>query len=291
MKLEKAHSEDLHINITADAADRKYADGQVSSKFHFRCPDENCSAPVTCANLDKPESRRKRDPYYKVVGEHSEECLIGKDIQSMKRRSRGYEDIYSDSDEYFSHAVRLNLQSPSAKRLDSEGRANEQSNSTGKLKSNSSEGEGKRKIQRSKTLSSLIDAFLEKAPMTIQLPEVGLIDIQDLFIEIDGQAISTFPDEFRIYYGKAWINKRKGGYGFCFANHLTSGELTAQPSTYLPMDKIEEGTFARFEQNRLDKLANNLPKTVFLLAETTPRPNGEYINIWCEGPEYLDYRL
>lgn len=291
MKLEKALAVELGKIISAQEADKQHADGNITSKFKFQCPDDNCSAAVTCANLDRPKHKRKRDPYYKVVGNHSAECNIKKDIEPQKKGARNATDIYSDSDEYIDHAIRLNLQPPSTKRPEPTGKSEGDNSEESRAKPGNALEAGKRKIQRSKTISSLIDAFLAKEPLTIQLPEVGLIDIKDLFVEIKGQDLSELDDEFRIYYGNGWINKRAGGYGFVFANKLKHDNIERKLTTYLSDDKIEEGSFKKFKKSTLDKLANKYPKQIFLLSETTPYPNGDFINIWCEGPEYLDYRL
>ncbi len=53
MKLDKAFAEDIELSITAQEADNQFAEGKIKSKFSFQCPDENCDAPVTCANLDR----------------------------------------------------------------------------------------------------------------------------------------------------------------------------------------------------------------------------------------------
>lgn len=291
MKLEKAYSEELGTSISAQEADKQYEEGNITSKFKFQCPDEDCSAQVTCANLDRPKAKRKRDPYYKIVGEHIDKCEIASDIEAQRKGPRGTRDIYSDSDEYIDNAIRLNLQPPSTKKPETTDREREVEGGEGRAKPGNTPESGKRKIQRSKTLSSLVDAFLANESHIIQLPEVGLIDINELFVEINGQDISKFPDEFRIYYGKGWIKKRKGGYGFVFANKLKHEELVSQPSTYISDTQIDEGCFKWFRKSTLEKLANNLPKTIFLLSETTPYPNGGFINIWCEGLEYLEYRF
>ena len=56
-----------------------------------------------------------------MVGEHSEECSIKKDIELQTTGSRSPNNIYGGSDEYIKGAFRLNLQSPSTRRLDSTG--------------------------------------------------------------------------------------------------------------------------------------------------------------------------
>lgn len=291
MRLEKAFAKDIELSITAQEADRRFAEGRIKSKFHFQCPDDNCDAPVTCANLDRPKEKRKRDPYYKVVGKHSSQCDLAKDIEAQRKSSKVTSDIYSDSDEYIDNAIRLNLQPPSTKRPETNGAAIEEENAEGKASQGSEPESGKRKIQRSKTLSSLIDAYLTDESLAVQLPEIGVIDINDLFVEINGQNLAVLEDEWRVYYGKAWFNRRDSGYSIVFEKTLTSNEITRRPSTYMSVDKLEESGFKRFRLNVLEKIADNKPKMVFVLSETGPRISNGYINIWCEGPEYLDYRL
>lgn len=290
MKLEKAFSEDIGLNITAQKADTEFSKGIIKSKFNFQCPDENCDAPVTCANLDRPKNKRKRDPYYRVVGQHNHLCTLAKDIDASKRNSRA-SNIYSDSDEYINNAIRLNLQPPSTKRLESTVRSKLEDEANRKSRLGNNEESGKRKIQHSKTLSSLIDSFIAKESHIIQLPETGLIHIRDLFVEINGQDLSDIEDDYKIYYGKAWFNKKEHGYSIVFDEELTLSSTTKRPSTYIPTDKLVESGFKRFNISTLNKISDNKPKTVFLLSETGPRLKNGYINIWCEGPEYLDYRI
>lgn len=290
MKLVKAYADDINESITADLADKLYAEGKIKSKFSFQCPDSNCNAPVTCANLDRPKVKRKRDPYYKVVGDHSGECHIVKDIESQRKNSRTKADIYSDSDEYIEHAIRLNLQPPSVKRPEKIGKNEDGEDGETRARPGNAKESGKRKIQRSKTLSSLIDAFLANESHLIQLPDVGVIHIKDFFIEINGQDLSEFEDEFRIYFGKAWFNKKEQGYSIVFDKVLTSIDITRRPSTYMPLSKLLESGFKRFKLKELEKLADKKPKTVFLLSEAGPQLRNGYINFWCEGAEYLDYR-
>lgn len=60
MKLEEAFSLELRRLVSADDADRAF-NKAINSKHMFKCPDPKCDAQVTCANLDKPRSFRKRD--------------------------------------------------------------------------------------------------------------------------------------------------------------------------------------------------------------------------------------
>ena len=290
MKLDKAFSEDIEINITAQEADKLFVEGDIKSKFNFQCPDENCDAPVTCANLDRPKYKRKRDPYYKVVGKHRPKCDLVKNIDTQRKSTSTSIDIYSNEDEYVDNAIRLNLQPPSTKRSESIDNTQGSDDTNIRARPSNSPESGKRKIQRSKTLSSLIDAYRADETHIVQLPEIGLIDIKYFFVEINGQDLSDLEDEYRIYYGKAWFNKKENGYSIVFDKKLISGDVVKRPSSYMPIDKLEESGFRRFNANILEKISDGKPKIVFLLSETGPRLRDGYINIWCEGPEYLEYR-
>lgn len=291
MKLEKAFSEDLKACITAQEADRQFGKKNIKSKFDFQCPDEKCHAPVTCANLDRPKEKRKRDPYYKIVGSHSPHCDLAKDIKAQKTSSRTGSGLYSDSDEYVENAIRLNLRPPSTRRPEASGIYVGEDGVEGKGRREGGAESGKRKIQHSKTLSSLIDSYRANESILVQLPGTGVVDINDLFFEVDGQDIADLEDDFRIYYGKAWFNKKERGYSVVFENMLTLGDTTRRPSTYLPIDVLGDSGFKRFKLSTLEKIADNKPKMVYVLSETGPRVKNGYINIWCEGPEYIDYRL
>lgn len=130
MKLEKAYSEDLNKRITAEEADYRYSIGDITSKHAFNCPDDLCMALVTCANLDKPKVKRKRDPYYKIVGEHHTDCLIKKDTELSNQRQATSDSLYAGQDEYIDDAVRLNLSPPSAKRPGGEATGLDKANMT-----------------------------------------------------------------------------------------------------------------------------------------------------------------
>ncbi|WP_282167116.1 hypothetical protein [Shewanella japonica] len=290
MKLEKSYSIELQRNISPVEADLKYREGKITSKFAFECPDDNCHAAVTCANLDRPKEKRKVEPYYKVVEVHSERCLIGKDLSGVKRKKSKYSD-YSETDEYISNAVRLNLRPHSTKRpVEKDGVSEDEFITKGRPIRESDGEEGKRKKQASKVLSSMVDSFLSEESILVQLPEIGTMPIQELFVEIDGQKIESFADEFRIYFGKAWFNKHEAGYSVVFANRLEHDENVVRPSFFIPNSLIEETSYRLFQEKKLNGLLDKKPRLVFIASETGPFCKDKYINFWLEGLEYLEYR-
>lgn len=76
--LSKALSLETGESLTAEEASRLFIQRTISDKRKFICIDENCSALITCANMDKLPYKRKVDPYFRTVEEHSAECQIYK---------------------------------------------------------------------------------------------------------------------------------------------------------------------------------------------------------------------
>jgi len=293
MKLEKAFSLDLNRTMTATDADYHYQQGAIRSKFSFKCPDLHCDAQVTCANLDRPRNERILDPYYRVVSDHSDTCTITKDIQ--KETKSVYHDEYSDSDEYIENAFRLNLRPPNNTRAGNDDEADDDKQTGGvRGRSQTTNTPTKRKQQRSRTVSSLVASFLNGDDFEIQLPGTSLISLRKLFIEIDGQQISDFEDDMRIYYGKAWINKSPNGNGFSvrFANALQHEELNVRPSFFINDELIKQSGYRKFQQTTLEALATSKPVDIYILSAIGPYPHksGEYINFKLEGLEYMEYR-
>ncbi len=291
MKLEKARSIDLEKVITPTEADAQFQKSNIKSKFDFQCPDKNCDAQVTCANLDRPKHLRKREPYYKIIGEHSDECLIAQDIEKQPLRVQK-SDIYSSEDKPIEGAFRINFQPPSTKKTESDSQGLDNKDTSSRIKADSQSNSSKQKLQASKTLSSIVDSHLNSEPIELQLPDIGKIGIKDLFIEVEGQDISSFTDKWRVYYGKAWFNKRPNSYSVKFVNKLTAGKVIAQPSFLISTESLNNSGFAKFNQQTMADIADKIPKLVFLLSKTAPYlKDSKYINIWCEAPHYMDYRL
>lgn len=136
----------------------------------------------------------------------------------------------------------------------------------------------------------MVDSFLNKENLTVQLPGIGAMPIQELFVGVNGQKVESFVDEFRVYFGKAWINKYEAGYSIVFANKLNHGDIAARPSFFIPNSLIAETTYRLFQEKKLDEQADKKPRLVFIASETGPYCKGKYINFWLEGLEYLEYR-
>lgn len=74
MHLEEAFSLQFGQTITAERAYELFWADIINDKRAFQCPGDNCTAQVTCANLDAPEQDLKVQPHYRPYGEHIEGC-------------------------------------------------------------------------------------------------------------------------------------------------------------------------------------------------------------------------
>ncbi|EME3968330.1 hypothetical protein VYH29_000374 [Vibrio fluvialis] len=295
MKLEKALSLEIDSSITASKADELYKKS-IFSKFKFECPDPECDAQVTCANLDKKKEKRKRDPYFKVVGLHSSDCQIAKDQQQVGKTKRVQSDIYSDNDEFFDNAVRFNVQEPSTtKPTDDTPETSEEEVREVRTKLGDGDDCRKRKIQRSKTLSSMVDSYLKGENFDVQLPNVGVVKLQDLFVEVDGNQLGDFEDEFRVYFAEAYINKRANGdFSVNFAAHVKDGEEEKKLSFLITDEVVERYPFKKYQRSALEKLSNKYRKKIYILSETGPfinNRNNEYANFWIESLMFMECRF
>lgn len=293
MKIKKALSITTQQIITPVRADELYWQGIITSKYAFQCPDRNCSAEITCANLDKEVHLRKIAPYYRVIGEHAENCQISADIrhiQQTKTRKRIGE--YNTERTIDKLIIRLNTSNlDNAIRIFNEAATScEQCAQHNDFAKKDRSKYGQR--QQTMVLSDLVDAFFRGCDVWIELPSREEVHIQDFFIELAGQNIEKFPEEMRCYYGAAWLNynEDKGSYSFNFSQRLTLDREERRTSFLLPNELIEASSYSKFEKRTLRKSADKKLKDVFIISKPKPSKNRQYINFSCESFEYLDYR-
>lgn len=292
MSIELAYSIDLQREVSAEVADLYFREGKIKSKYRFRCVEKNCDAQITCANLDKPKKLRRRDPYFKYVSGHSEECRIGK-LTKERLKTTHYSDLYQDTDEYRTDTVRLDLSS-SGPTKNALGRCDEEEGSKpGGRSGSDSRGSGKRKIQRQKRLCSLVDCYTKGEYFDVELPD-EIINLKDMFIRINGQDITTFYDDLRVYFGRAFFNRSKKDNGFVvrFGEKLKYQELSVLPTFFIPDRTLEYSRRAKYTKESLMPLVDKRSKWVYLLSDTSPHKSihGDYINFNFSGTEYIEYR-
>lgn len=288
MKLEKAYSIEIDKIVSASEADSYYQKGEISSKFAFTCPGDNCNAQVTCANLDKPVIKRIRSPYYLIVGACCDGCEINRAIEAENRRRGVGRDIYSKNEVGIYGAVRLDVTPLSNKRSSGYVDSGDDGFDIAWGKSSSVDSGSKRKNQPKRRLSSLVSAFINKEDLNIQVPNEGVMPILDFFIDVRDKEIVDLDDGYRVYYGKAWVNKSDKGYIIRFKDTMKCGDIISSPSFFVPLRFFEESSFGDFNLNFMDVLANKKLKDVYILCEVAPYlVKKKYINLMLKGLEFF----
>ncbi|PHM71797.1 hypothetical protein [Xenorhabdus sp. KJ12.1] len=296
MKLVQARSLELNKDISAEEADKFFIQGLVTSKHLFECPEPNCHAQVTCANLDRPKRLRKRDPYFKFVSEHAPECKLGEQIDDEYRQIKRTKDDPEVLPFIRDDIVELDLSIPN-KHTTHDVPANEDDDSVtkrSKLSVSDDESENSQRRHSRKRLSGLVTAFIDKENFFLETAE-GRLHLKDFFIRVnDYKDIREYPDEPRIYYGKAWLNRKDDYYLVRFANEMHSGNVKCKPTFFIPARLVDHSDYQRTSREMLDKIAMSTPSKplyLFIFSELPPVKNniGNYINFKLDDLTYLYY--
>ena len=294
MRLEQAYSLELGKDITADEADKFFTEGALTSKHLFECPEQGCNAQVTCANLDRPKRLRKRDPYFKFVSEHSSTCRLeaesDEEIRYVKTTQEDPEALPFILDD----VVDIDL-SPPGKRIVHDLPTLEDEDAIAKrLRKpvvNDDEESLKHRHSR-KRLSGLVHSFIRKENFFLNTAD-GKLPLRDFFIKVnDSKDLSTYSDEPRIFFGKAWLNRKDNYYLVRFDSEMRAGELRCKPTFFIPARLVDSSEYKRTSSETLDKLSlASRPLYLFIFSELPPvRSNaGDYINFKLDDLNYLYY--
>ena len=294
MSLLQAYSLDLGKIINAKEADIAYEKGLVSGQKNFQYPHQACGIAVTCANLERPKYKRKVDPYFKSVENHKFGCPFAEEERRIKLREIDKNGFYEN---VASGEILVNLAEPTPKKQNSDNASEVKEINVSRTCQLSDSKKDKVSTNQTKTLSVLVSSFLnnENFPITLPRPYQERIFLKDAFIKVDGQDLSSLEQNcWRVYYGKAWINKLSSGdYQIKFDSQLhdLSVEVNGvRPSFFISKSLICDSPYEKFTKEKIDELViQKKPKQVFIFSDV-PSLNHtkKYINFILEGLPYLE---
>ncbi len=295
MKLEHARSLELGEDITAGDADKLFALGALTSKHLFECPELNCHAQVTCANLDRPKRLRKRDPYFKFVSEHSVGCLLEAETDEDMRRIKSMREDPEALPFIIDDVVDLDLSTPNRRIIHDLPTSDDEDAITKRSRKTVADDEENNRFRHSrKRLSGLVSAFIEKENFFLNTAE-GKLHLRDFFIRVgNSKDLSEYPDEPRVYFGKAWLNRKDDYYLVRFDNEMRTSKIKCKPTFFIPARLVERSEYRRTSREKLDKIALATPSKplyVFIFSELPPVKSntGNYINFKLDDLTYLYY--
>ncbi len=302
MSLDVAYSVEINDFIDPDKAYELYWSGMLDDKRAFFCPGTNCSASVTCANLDKDTHSLKVVPHFRVFGIHSKDCEIARNVPLrlkyaeptvqtathkaldvsivdtfMDKRPDSYYDHYKNN----SHSKNAKVKIVNVLKAKSERQLKE-------IGITSS-------IYSVRTVVSRYARY--KKDGTLDLRRLNLagkdIPYTSLFNKIENQVVSDLPQLPLIYYGWAFINRLLSGYGYQirFRKNLESDSGNKNVTIMIGDRLIEKYKMKKLVAKRIEKIYQSPNPTAYVFIYGTPKinqRNERFVNIDITNLDMID---
>ncbi|MDN3699179.1 hypothetical protein QWY97_17790 [Vibrio cortegadensis] len=304
MSLDVAYSIEIDDFIDPDKAYELYWSGMLEDKRAFLCPGTNCSASVTCANLDKDTNSLKVVPHFRVFGSHSKGCEVSRNVPLklkyaepttqtathktldtsvvdtfLEKRPESYYDHYKNNSRAKNAKVRVvNVLKSKADR---------QLKEIGVISS----------IYSVRTVVSRYARY--KKDGTVELRRLNIAgkdkSYTSLFSKIENQIVSDLPQMPSIYYGWAFINRLPSGHGYQikFKKKLkANGSDKEFTTTVMIGDRlIERYKMKKLVAKRIEKIYKSPSPTAYVFIYGMPRindRNDRYANIDITNLDMID---
>lgn len=292
--LNYAYSKEIDDIIDAELAYELFWNDVIKDKKAFSCPDPNCNANVTCANMDTPNFDLKQNPHFRAY-DHSSTC----EIDSMQKKNLSPNNAKGNVKTY--NLDELLLSRPDYKR--NHNTIDIQKVIDGKIYKgiNPRNKEGINNYNpRYFTIRSLVTKLSkirssnEDDQYFIKIGEEQ-ISYKELFIGIFDQNLENLPSKPRIYWGSAFLDKveSKNLFTVRFSNDLKYNNLKLRPSFLLHEDLIKMSK-SKLIKKRIQLFADIQPHLALVFIYGMPyinqKGNKTYINFKLENLDLLDVR-
>ncbi|TOI27782.1 hypothetical protein [Vibrio parahaemolyticus] len=307
MSLDVAYSIEIDDFIDPDKAYELYWSGMLEDKRAFLCPGTNCSANVTCANLDKDTSSLKVVPHFRVFGSHTKGCEVSRNVPLklqyaepttqtathktldtsivdtfLEKRPESYYDHYKTNSRAKNAKVRMvNILKSKAER---------QLKEIGVTSS----------IYSVRTVVSRYARYKKDGTLELRRLNIAGKDkpYTSLFSKIENQIVSDLPQMPSIYHGWAFINRLPSGHGYQikFKKKLKGNSSDKEFTTTVMIGDrlIEHYKMKKLVAKRIEKLYKSPNPTAYVFIYGTPRVNernGRYANIDITNLDMIDICL
>lgn len=303
MSLDVAYSIEANDFVDPDRAYDLFWSGVITNKRAFVCPGAECSAQVTCANLDKDVQNMRVVPHFKVYGAHGAACGIANgepvdlelepaetDGQERKTVDQSIVDVFKleRPDSYYDeHSVEPGADIQVAKK-----RAKSTRPYTPRLGESGLVGPiySVRSVV-SRYIRYRFDKTLEFRRLNIAGQDVPYASIFKCIWEQD---LDDLPDHPVIYYGWAFVDRTKdeNAYRIRFKKNFMRGNESLVTSSFVSDAFIESYKLKNLMAVRLSKIAQKPKPTafVFLYGQPSMRTsNGKsYANFDLKNLDMID---
>lgn len=305
MKVEEAYSTDYCGTVDAEKAYDLFWSGTIKNKKNFECPDPNCEAQITCANLDKVRDKMKNVLHFKAYGLHSSKCNVVSDKIKVTRE----QDII-DSGEPRKSYIESETDILLLKRPKQHSRIVNILTNVSVIENNAIKSKikqnyfsnSKRDPEYStiKPLVSKFEEYLLKGHLYKHFIKISdyKLSYKSMFIEVNNQEFNTFSKYPRIYYGEAIIIKaRTNDYRIRFINQINHQGKSYNPEVYINESLLNKHYMRRYWKNLLDEivlLKNNVLFYVYCKPgfneSTKSNVTTTYLNFKSNSLDYLEFK-
>lgn len=304
MKIEKAYSLDGDEIVDAELAYDYYWAGIIKNKKNFECPAENCSAKITCANLDKIRQDMKVDPYFKAVSTHESDCDLKREMGKTQTSSNSVDKVANNKAKKIDNLPDIfGFSRPAShfyKKQKSLNNFSVVSSEERQSKRKSEANLSGRKSSTHYSLRAFVSKFLRyqsKGLLCQRHIKIKDYDIsyKEMFISVSGQDLDNISKYPRIYFGKAFINKRREvDYSASFKESLLCDKKPLRPSIYISESLINDGFTQKLSQEKFEDISNKKPPISWVFVYGIPKvktvKSTNYININISSLDYFDLR-
>ncbi|EPS3610741.1 hypothetical protein ACVELR_003564, partial [Vibrio cholerae] len=299
-----AYSLEIDDFIDPDKAYELFWSGMLEDKRAFICPGTNCTASVTCANLDKDTSSLKVVPHYRIFGDHSDECEIHKKVPLKLKYAETTVQTAAHKT-LDTSIVDTFLENRPASYYDlykkSLGSKNSKTRTVSILRAKS-----ERQLKEIGVISNIysvrtvVSRYARyKKDGTLGLRRLNLsgkdVPYESIFNKIERQVVSDLPQLAHIYHGWAFINRLRSGYGYQikFRNKLKNEDSSQEYiTTIMIADRlIEQYKMKKLVAKRMEKINKSSNPIAYVFIYGTPKVNvrnDKYANIDITNLDMID---
>ncbi|MDR0219546.1 MAG: hypothetical protein LBI71_11885 [Enterobacteriaceae bacterium] len=306
MALDVAFAIEIDDFVDPDRAYELFWSGIITDKKAFICPGENCSAQVTCANLDEESQNMKVVPHFRIYGEHHPDCelilkvpfKIDKIIELTKKqekisinqsmvdsftliRPNSYYDSNKISNDRHTKIVdkkkyHLQILSENIKQTGS--------------------------IGRIYSVRSMVSRYLRyHNDGSLNLRKINVkgkdFSYKDFFKSIHNQNIEYLFEHPIIYHGWAYIDKYKTSYRIKFKKCFIVNNQETPVTFFVTDELINSYPIKKLIIKRMQKISKQPKPTAFVFIYAKPKlvkskKNGkEYINFNVNNLDFIDINV
>ncbi|KFF70887.1 hypothetical protein [Pectobacterium brasiliense] len=306
MSLDVAYAVEIDDFIDPDRAYELFWSGILTDKKAFICPGENCTAQVTCANLDEESQNMKVVPHFRVYGTHANECeiirniplKINKVIELIKKQEKisidhsivdsfslVRPDSYYDTDKIVNNSYK-NKSDRKKYKLQSMSANLKHTGNLGKIYS-------VRSIV-SRYLRYYNDGSVDRRKINVSGKDFSY---KEFLRGIYNQPIDDLSDYPVVYYGWAYIDKYEKAYRVKFKKKILVEEKEVSVSFFIPTKLIDNYPIKKLVVKRIQKISKQSKPTAFVFIYAKPKVVKSktndmiYINFNVDNLDFIDINI